>query len=61
MSDEIKVGDTVRLKTGGCAMTVEAIEGWKAVCVWTDQARSFRESYPMLVLRPDDGTPAVVL
>jgi uncharacterized protein YodC (DUF2158 family) len=61
MSEAIKVGDVVCLKTGGCPMTVEAIEGWKAVCVWTDHARNFRESYPLLVLRPNDGSPTVVL
>jgi uncharacterized protein YodC (DUF2158 family) len=51
MSDEIKAGDTVMLKTGGVLMTVEAIEGWKAVCVWRDSNRACRESYPLLVLK----------
>ncbi|MDB5971242.1 MAG: putative small protein [Hydrocarboniphaga sp.] len=58
MSSDIKVGDAVRLKTGGASMTVESIEGWKAVCVWRDNNKPYREPYPLLVLRADAGPAA---
>lgn len=57
MADDIKIGDNVRLKTGGVPMKVEAIEGWKAICVWQDNNKTYREPYPMLVLRVDDAEP----
>ena len=31
---ELKVGDTVRLKSGGPLMTIESIEDKKAFCNW---------------------------
>jgi hypothetical protein len=33
--EKIAVGDTVRFKGGGSAMTVEAIEGDEAICVFS--------------------------
>lgn len=58
MSSDIKVGDAVCLKTGGASMTVESIEGWKAMCVWRDSNKSYREAYPLLVLKADGGSAA---
>ena len=34
MQAELKVGDVVRLKSGGPAMTVEVINGENVECVW---------------------------
>ncbi|WP_316827430.1 DUF2158 domain-containing protein [Pedobacter miscanthi] len=35
MEKEIKPGDVVTLKSGGAAMTVNAINNGKLSCVWT--------------------------
>ena len=58
----IKTGDTVVLKSGGPAMTVEktfAYEGAQsAMCVWFDSAeKPQHKTYPLIVLEPNDGTP----
>jgi uncharacterized protein YodC (DUF2158 family) len=51
MTEEtISEGDVVRLRSGGADMTVEAIEGAYAECVWSDGKRVYRE--PRLPLRP---------
>jgi uncharacterized protein YodC (DUF2158 family) len=56
----MKVGDTVRLKSGSPLMTIRAIEGDEATCDWVDakgQAQS--KLYPLTSLIEDDGMPAL--
>ena len=49
------VGDTVRLKSGGPAMTVESVEQFEGVdmahCVWFgDKGEVQRQTFPMALL-----------
>ena len=50
MSD-IKVGDTVMLKSGGVAMTVQSIEDGVAWCVWQNAAKHVEQQYELVVLK----------
>lgn len=57
MSEEIKVGDTVTLKSGGPGMTVEkfvqlaAVPGNSAACVWFDAHNNIqRNTFPLAAL-----------
>lgn len=34
MSEEFKIGDTVRLKSGGPLMTIKAISTSRVICTW---------------------------
>jgi uncharacterized protein YodC (DUF2158 family) len=53
MPDEIKVGDTVQLKSGGPSMTIEGIRDEAASCVWFLPAATTveRDTFPLAVLR----------
>lgn len=44
---ELKVGDVVRLKSGGPKMTVEEVRPTSVVCIWFtgDGAENFRREY----------------
>lgn len=50
MSDQLKPGDVVRLKSGGPSMTVdEIIDEWGLkylYCSWFDQNRMNRDRFP---------------
>ena len=54
MADELKVGDVVRLKSGGPAMTIENIDtygkGKGATCTWFDGSKRVTEMFMLAVL-----------
>jgi len=56
MSNGIKPGDTVELKSGGPAMTVAKIEPINgvphAVCDWFDGSKMVRDTFPLSSLKP---------
>ena len=53
----LKVGDVVRLRSGGPAMTVEAIDGSAARVVWIDdKQQTHRDSFPLATLALESGT-----
>jgi uncharacterized protein YodC (DUF2158 family) len=59
---DLKPGDVVILKSGGQAMTVEAVNGVTVACVWMgEEGDLFRETLPRAVLdsaeRLDDEDP----
>ena len=55
MNDEVVVGTRVILNSGGPYMTVEAIEGKKAHCVWFDSTIAHRDSFDVALIRiPDE-------
>ena len=50
----MKVGDVVKLMSGGCAMTISCDAGIQqaVTCVWhDDEGRPHRETYLIAVLR----------
>jgi uncharacterized protein YodC (DUF2158 family) len=54
----IKVGDVVRLKSGGPLMTVDEVKGESASCVWFEGKNSRSLWFKMAVLEPaPDGDP----
>jgi len=55
MSEQFKPGDVVMLKSGGPSMTVASVNGEFAECVWFEKNRPFREHYPFIVLKKDEG------
>ncbi len=46
-----KVGDTVRLLTGGPLMTVESVRGDDVVCVWFDNSKRWSDVFKAAALR----------
>jgi uncharacterized protein YodC (DUF2158 family) len=60
MSNEIKVGDTVELKSGGPVMTVSSIgaivEGGKvyAYCDWFEGSKNMQASFPLTSVKVVD-------
>ena len=54
----LNVGDVVRLKSGGPAMTVEAIDGPAVRVVWFDEKQqAHRESFPPETLALEGARP----
>lgn len=48
---ELKSGDVVMLKSGGCPLTVAAVDGNDIECVWLgEEGDLFRETLPLAVL-----------
>jgi uncharacterized protein YodC (DUF2158 family) len=57
-----KVGDTVRLKSGGPLMTVTAVDtqDQKIWCSWFDKANKENQGhYPAAAVNADDGDPVI--
>jgi uncharacterized protein YodC (DUF2158 family) len=53
---EFEIGDIVSLKSGGVAMTVEAVEDERATCIWMSRdGRVRRENLPVMTLRHGDS------
>ena len=64
MDANFKVGDTVRLKSGGSLMTVESFndEAQKfVVCVWFEEKKAQREVFNEAVLNHSKNVVAVSL
>jgi len=48
---EFKPGDVVQLKSGGPPMTVQAISGDNATCVWFEKTKEHRSVFATVLLR----------
>ncbi len=48
MAESLKVGDVVRLKSGGPEMVIEKIEGTQALCAWQDAKKVAKSHYYQL-------------
>jgi len=46
MSAAFKVGDVVKLKSGGSRMTVSDIDGTDVTCVWFEGTKTQRDTFP---------------
>jgi len=44
-NDEFKVGDVVKLKSGGLKMTIESIDGNVVNCQWFDKDNALKYGY----------------
>jgi len=58
-----KIGDVVTLKSGGIAMTVEAIEADTVHCVWSEGKKQVRDTFhsDMLIEGPPQTLEALVM
>ena len=68
MSEAIKAGDVVQLKSGGPKMTVEEIKPWNEIvrvwCNWFDGTNAKADSFPLTSLKPVEESrsgPAVAI
>jgi uncharacterized protein YodC (DUF2158 family) len=56
---DLKQGDVVMLKSGGHPMTVSAVKGEAAECVWMGgEGDLFRETLPLAVLESAEFDPS---
>jgi uncharacterized protein YodC (DUF2158 family) len=44
-NEEIKVGDVVKLKSGGLKMTIATIDGKDIYCKWFDKDTTLKDGY----------------
>jgi uncharacterized protein YodC (DUF2158 family) len=51
MSETFKVGDEVKLKSGGPAMTVEEVNEGDILCVWFDGKKADRQIFQSATLK----------
>jgi uncharacterized protein YodC (DUF2158 family) len=51
---QLKVGDVVRLKSGGPAMTIEQVHADKALCSWFEGSKTHKQMFPLQALELDD-------
>lgn len=66
MAEQIKVGDTVRIKSGGPLMTAVQVEEDQIQCMWHHRTKAGEwaddanvQWFPRAVLVQDDGLPAI--
>ncbi len=62
MESPFKIGDTVRLKSGGALMTVEGFNDDAeefVVCVWFEKNKAQREVFKKAVLQPSKNVIGV--
>jgi uncharacterized protein YodC (DUF2158 family) len=50
MPNQIGLGDTVMLKSGGPIMTVSDVENDMARCEWFDSSTAFSKMFPLIAL-----------
>jgi uncharacterized protein YodC (DUF2158 family) len=55
-SAPFKPGDTVRLKSGGPAMTVVAVEGERITCDWFEGSQKYEATFPAAALDLDNSS-----
>lgn len=61
MSDQLKVGDLVKLKSGGVKMTIEEInDDGDVSCVWFDGTQPQRGAFPAITLMKVDSPKASI-
>ena len=61
MAQQFKVGDVVRLKSGGVRMTVELIDGDAVLCVWFDKNDLKRGGFPSETLEAVADRPPMAM
>jgi uncharacterized protein YodC (DUF2158 family) len=62
MAEPLKVGDVVRLKSGGHPMVIEKLEGTQALCVWQDSKNEPRsQQYQLTSLQKVEDDPMAAL
>jgi uncharacterized protein YodC (DUF2158 family) len=54
VEDQIKIGDVVKLKSGGVAMAVSEIVGRSVTCQWQDKGKKETETYDVAMLKKFD-------
>lgn len=64
MTATFKIGDTVRLRSGGPLMTVKSVstndDGVPHVrCIWFDNNKEGTGYYPAATVEADDGAPGM--
>jgi uncharacterized protein YodC (DUF2158 family) len=60
MADTFKVGQTVKLKSGGPLMTIDSINGEEATCEWFDSKQQIQvRTFGLHVLMEDDDGPVM--
>ncbi len=61
MPDEIKVGDTVQLKSGGPLMTVDSVSDHhgtlSAICTWLKDGKKMNNRFSITSLKRAPNTP----
>lgn len=43
MSESLKAGDVVQLKSGGVLMTIESITDGRCLCIWADDKKTIQQ------------------
>jgi uncharacterized protein YodC (DUF2158 family) len=53
----LKVGDRVRIRSGGPLMTVDAITSDQALCIWDDGEGITSATFPLATLMVEEPAP----
>jgi uncharacterized protein YodC (DUF2158 family) len=54
-----KMGDVVRLKSGGPKMTVYGVEGSRVYCVWFEGSKKIEDTFEMDTLKDGNVKPSL--